>query len=66
MPKLSITITDEQKTELDDYIKHKKGFRTLADLARFAIYQYVNRNTVKHHGDTLHRAPKGDQMGDIK
>ena len=55
MPKLSITITDEQKTELDDYIKHKKGFRTLADLARFAIYQYINRNSVGDHGAEQHQ-----------
>ena len=60
MPKISFTITDAQKTVLDDYIHHKRGFRTLADLARFSVYAYIKRNPTGNHGAVLHRTNAGD------
>jgi hypothetical protein len=41
---VSFGITSEERDELLSYIKHKKRWASMADLARDAVWQLVHRN----------------------
>jgi len=55
MKKATVTFTLEEGTardELKEYAK-ERGFTSIGALARFALYQYVNRYPIKKvHGRT--------------
>ena len=51
MPKVEISMSEEQKKEWQNYAK-VKGLKTAANLIRFAVVQYMTRYPLKSQGCT--------------
>ena len=63
MSRISFTITDEERAEIERYVKCKKRWRDPAALARDAVWQLILRNPLharKAHGGA--QKPSGGSL----
>jgi len=54
---ISFGVTGEEKAEISTYCQQKKKFRTPADLARYAVWEYMNRNPLGPHRRSRKKDP---------
>ncbi len=44
--RISFSVTEDEKAEIEEYCRHKKRWRTPSDLARDALWQHMARNPI--------------------
>ena len=74
-PRISFTVTLEEKAMIEEYISRKKRWRTASDLARDSVWQFISRNAAGRHdkagghtspggvGAALHRGSESNSQG---